>query len=135
MDIPMNQGNEIIKTILIVDDEDHVRQSFFNYFEDHEWQVFSADSGESALELLLKQSCSAAVVDMRMTGMDGETFIRHAIDKYPEMAFVICTGTPEFRVSEDILKKSCVADKVFAKPVINLSELEKTIKNLLANKK
>ncbi len=121
--------------ILIVDDEFHVRQSFCDYFEDHDWQVLAAESGESALSLLEKQSCIAAIVDIRMGGMDGETFIRQANIKYPEMIFVICTGSPEYKPSEDIQQKSCVADQVFAKPVTHIGELEKTVISLLPMEK
>jgi DNA-binding response OmpR family regulator len=56
-----------------------------NSFEDCGWQVFTAESGESALELLQNQSCPTAVVDIRMGGMDGETFIRKAYEKHPEI--------------------------------------------------
>lgn len=122
---------QIKKSILIVDDEDYIRQSFIDYFEDRHWLVFDAESGESALELLKTQICSAAVVDIRMTGMDGETFIRNASKKYPDMVFVICTGSPEYETSEDVLRLPNVANQVFGKPVIYIDKLENTIKEML----
>ncbi len=120
--------------ILIVDDELHVRQSFFDFFEDREWQVLSAESGETALDLLGKEACDAVVVDIRMRGMDGETFIRKASEQYPEMVFIICTGSPEYKASEDLLELPCVADHVFAKPVTDFHELENEITKLLSDK-
>ena len=120
--------------IMIVDDEPHVRQSFFDFFEDQEWQVLTAQSGEMALDLLEKQTCSAAVVDIRMGGMDGETFIRKASKKYPEMVFVICTGSPEYKASVDLLLFSCVADHIFTKPVTDIFKLKRTIIQLLSDK-
>lgn len=124
---------QIKKSILIVDDEEYIRQSFIDYFEDWHWLVFDAESGESALELLKTQICSAAVVDIRMTGMDGETFIRNASKKYPDMVFVICTGSPEYDTSEDILRLPNVANQVFGKPVIYMDKLENTIKGMLGS--
>lgn len=121
--------------ILIVDDETHIRQSFVDYFEDRGWIVISSQSGESALELLKTHTCSAAIVDIRMSGMDGESFIRETSEKYPDMVFVICTGSPEYEISDDILQLSTVADKVFSKPVIDADKLENTIQKLLAYKK
>ncbi|WP_020587987.1 response regulator [Desulfobacter curvatus] len=122
---------QIKESILIVDDEIYIRQSFIDYFEDRDWLVFDAESGESALELLKNQACSAAIVDIRMTGMDGETFIRNASKKYPAMVFIICTGSPEYETSEDIRQCPNVADQVFGKPVTNIDKLEITIKSML----
>lgn len=122
---------QIQKSILIVDDEDYIRQSFIDYFEDRHWLVFDTESGESALELLKTQACSAAIVDIRMTGMDGETFIKNASKKYPDMSFVICTGSPEYKTSEDILRLPNIANQVFGKPVIDIDKLENTIKEMI----
>ena len=122
---------QIKKSILIVDDEIYIRQSFIDYFEDRDWLVFDAESGETALELLKNQACSAAIVDIRMTGMDGEAFIRNASKKYPDMVFVICTGSPEYETSEDIRRLSNAADQVFGKPVTCIEKLENTIKEML----
>lgn len=119
------------KILLIVDDEFYIRQSFIDYFEDQEWQVFSAESGESALDLLQSQPCPAAIVDIRMVGMDGETFIRKAYEKYPKMIFLICTGSPEYEASEDLRQLPCVANRVFSKPISDIGKLEKVISDLL----
>lgn len=123
------------KKILIVDDEPNIRQSFLDFFEDRDWQVFSTDSGEAALEVLETQPCNAAVVDIRMGGMDGETFIRKAYEKCPEMFFVMCTGSPEYKAPEDLKKSPCVCDQIFGKPVINMGELEQKILNFHQFKK
>lgn len=126
---------QIKNSILIVDDELYIRQSFIDFFEDRDWLVFDAESGENALELLKTQISSAAIVDIRMTGMDGETFIRNASKKYPDMIFVICTGSPEYEPAEDIRQCPNVAAQVFGKPVTNIDTLEKTIKDMLADKR
>lgn len=122
---------QVNKSILIIDDELYIRQSFICYFEDREWMVFDAESGESALERLKTQICSAAIVDIRMIGMDGETFIRNVSKKYPDMVFVICTGSPEYETAEDILQLPNVAKHVFGKPVTSIDKLEDEIKGML----
>ncbi|MEJ2156538.1 MAG: response regulator [Desulfobacteraceae bacterium] len=119
------------KIILIVDDELHIKQSFSYFFEDREWQVFTADSGEAALELLKTMTCSVAIVDIRMRGMDGESFIRIASERYPSMFFVVCTGSPMYEISEDLIQLPCVVDKVFGKPVMDMNGLEETILRLI----
>ncbi|MGD9686629.1 MAG: response regulator [Desulfobacter sp.] len=125
---------QIKKSILIVDDEIYIRQSFIDYFEDRDWLVFDAESCEAALEMLKTQVCSAAIVDIRMTGMNGETFIKNASKTYPDMVFIICTGSPEYEKSEDIIQLSNVADQVFGKPMICIDKLEETILCMFAGK-
>ena len=41
-----------MKTILILDDEQAVRESFSDYFEDRQWHTILAESGEQALKLI-----------------------------------------------------------------------------------
>ncbi len=123
--------SEFMKTILILDDETFIRQSFVDYFEDSLWQTLQAKSGEQALELLKKESPNGAIVDIRLRGMDGDAFIREACKKRPKMGFVICTGSPEYDIPVDLLKLPCVSNNVFRKPVTNMAELEKNMLHII----
>ncbi len=118
-------------SILIVDDEHYVRQSFVFYFEDRLWDASSVESGEEALDRLASRACDAAVVDIRMGGMDGESFIRKASGLYPGMVFVICTGSPEYRISDEFLANPRISNRIFSKPVTCIDELEETVLGLL----
>ncbi len=124
---------ESMKTILIVDDETFIRQSFADYFEDHLWRPLQAESGERALEILEKESPGGAIVDIRMGGMDGNAFIREAHEKNPTMVFVICTGSPEYDVPVDLRKRARVSSHLFRKPVADMGELEKEIRRLISD--
>lgn len=116
-----------VKTILFVDDEIYIRQSFADYFEDNNWITLQAESGEAALDILEKESPDGAVVDIRMGGMDGDLFIRKALEKKPNMGFVICTGSPEYSIPVDLMEQSCVSDCLFRKPVTNMTALEREL--------
>lgn len=121
-----------MKTILILDDEQVVRHSFVDYFEDNLWRVFQAESAEDALVLLETMPSNAAIVDMRLPGMDGNAFIRQAHHRYPEMVFVICTGSPEYRVPDDLLLLSRVSSRLYRKPVKDIGEIEREVIKLMA---
>jgi len=123
--------DESIKKVFIVDDEANIRQSFVDYFEDHLWQTLQADSGEQALKILDKDTADAAIVDIRLPGMNGDVFIRKASEKNPEMVFVICTGSPEYRIPDDLLKNSHVSGDILWKPVTNINKIEKELLRLL----
>jgi len=123
--------NTNIKTVLIVDDEKYIRQSFVDFFEDRLWRPLAAKSGEQALEILDNVAPHGAIVDIRLAGMDGDTFIREAYRKRPETAFVICTGSPEYDVPADLLELSCVSEQIFRKSVTDLYSLEQHILELI----
>lgn len=124
---------EKMKAILIVDDEPFIRQSFADYFEDRLWCTLQAESGEQALELIEEDSPDVAIVDIRMNGMDGNTFIRKAHIKNPNMAFVICTGSPEYKIPEDLKKIPSVSKHILKKPVIGMNEMEKVLLQIIAD--
>lgn len=124
--------NEPMKTILIIDDEEVVRESFAYYFEDRLWRCIMAESGEEALDILDEVSPDCAIVDIRMGGMDGNTFIREANPRRPKMACVICTGSPEYNIPDDVLSLPNVSEIVFKKPVTKMSELEVELLRLIA---
>ena len=116
-----------MRKILILDDEQTVRQSFVDYFEDRLWLPIQAESAEQALALLEQESVAAAIVDMRLPGMDGNSFIREACRRGHSMAFLICTGSPEYCVPDDLLARPCVSKQLFRKPVNDIEALEREL--------
>lgn len=114
-----------MKDILILDDEQTVRQSFVDFFEDQMWQTVQAKSGEEALELLEKGAHpKAAIVDIRLPGMDGDAFIREVCSRKYVMSIVVCTGSPEYEIPDDLKALLCVSNRVFRKPVADFNALE-----------
>ncbi len=119
--------SEPTKSVLILDDDETVRQSLAGFFEDRGWRVLSSGTAEEALELLERESAAGAVVDIRLPGMDGNEFMRAACGTHPRLAYVICTGSPEYLPPGDVAALSQVSGKVFAKPVVDLSALEQEL--------
>lgn len=84
-------------SILIVDDDLHLRQSFEKLLTQEEHSVKTAASGESALPIVLSEDFDLVIMDIRLPGMNGlETFkeIRH---RQPLLPVIIMTafGTTE----------------------------------------
>jgi len=122
------------KSILVVDDESFVRQSFADFLEDNLWETHQAESGEAALEILSGVKISAAIVDIRLGGMVGDEFIRRALHLYPQMVFLICTGSPEYHIPSDIFDSERVSPILFKKPVSRMSELDVELSRLIGHK-
>ncbi len=116
-----------MKTILILDDEQDVRNSFADYFEDCLWLSVQAESAEEALDMLATESPDAAIVDVRLPGMDGNDFIRKACQYSPKTVFVICSGSPEYLVPPDLMELPCVSNRLFKKPVTRMADMEKAV--------
>lgn len=120
-----------MKTILILDDEEVIREAFTAYFEDNLWIPLQAGSAEDALSLLKTESPSAAIVDIRLPDMSGGDFIREALLIKPKMAFAICTGSPEYLVPVDLQTEVQISQRIFKKPVTKLFELEAELLRLI----
>ena len=127
--------DEFMLKVLIVDDEQYIRASFADYFEDHGWQTLIAHSGEQALEILERESPDGATVDIRLPGIDGNEFIRQALQKNSKMVFVVCTGSPEYDIPEDLLKNFRVSDDTLQKPVVNMALMERQLLRLMEHVK
>jgi two-component system nitrogen regulation response regulator NtrX len=86
--------------ILIVDDEEGIRQSLKGVLEDEGYKVAAVESGESCLDTLRRRSFDVILLDIWLPGMDGlETLekIREAEDA-PEIIIISGHGTIETAV-------------------------------------
>lgn len=63
-------------TILIVDDDHHLRQGFARLLTEEGYAVHAASSGEQALDMVKECLPHCVVMDIRMPGMDGLTALR-----------------------------------------------------------
>ena len=79
-------------SILIVDDERIVRESFFHWFEKSGHMVDTASSGSKALEKLEKLPFELLFVDIKMPGMNGIELLGRVKEEYPDTIVIIMTA-------------------------------------------
>ena len=86
-----------MNSILIIDDDDQLRNSFKKLLSEEDYKVDGAASGEAGLNIVKKEVPDLVILDMRLPGMNGlETF--QAIRKIePKLPVIIMTafGTTE----------------------------------------
>ncbi len=86
-----------MNSILIIDDDDQLRNSFKKLLAEEGYKVESAASGEAGLNIVKNESLDLVILDMRLPGMNGiETFKKiHEIE--PKLPVIIMTayGTTE----------------------------------------
>ena len=80
------------KTVLIVDDEPSLRMLIRAVLESDGWVVHEADSGERALEILPGLELNAALIDMRMNGMDGMALLKELNTVVPGLPVIMLTA-------------------------------------------
>ncbi|MDC7217540.1 MAG: sigma-54 dependent transcriptional regulator, partial [Spirochaetales bacterium] len=80
------------KNVLIVDDEPSLRLLIRAVLESDGWNVHEAQSGEQALEMLPGLILNAALIDMRMEGMDGMTLLKELNTIMPGLPVIMLTA-------------------------------------------
>jgi two-component system, NtrC family, response regulator AtoC len=78
--------------ILIVDDEEIVRESLSAWLEKDGYTLASAPDGETAIDRIAKERWSILLVDLKMPGIDGLQVLEEAKKVQPEAAAVIMTA-------------------------------------------
>lgn len=115
--------------ILIVDDEELLRDNLARFFTRKGFEVQQAGSGNEALNVLEKGNVDVIVTDMRMADGDGLHLYRNSRHLSPIPIFIFLTGFSETS-EEDLLKMQGV-HSVEHKPVEKKALLAK-IQTLLS---
>ena len=108
-----------MSNILIVDDEEGIREALSGALTDEGYAVSSVDSGEACLDLLRKTAFDVILLDIWLPGIDGlETLEKiRAVDNAPEVVMISGHGNIETAVratklgAYDFLEKPLTLDK------------------------
>lgn len=118
------------KTILIVDDDDILRNTLARGLRNDGFYVLTANSAENATDVLNRISVDAIVLDRMMTGMDGLSFLkqlRASGNQTPTIMLTAMTG------SENAIDGlSGGANDYLAKP-FQIRELILRLNNMIKN--
>ena len=79
-------------SILVVDDEQGIRQSLRGVLEDEGFTVDTAESGEDCLRLFDKRVYSCVLLDIWLPGIDGLETLKRLRANYPGIAVVMISG-------------------------------------------
>jgi DNA-binding NtrC family response regulator len=118
--------------ILIVDDEEIVRESLGSWLGDDGYEVGVAENGARALARLPEKDWNLAMVDLKMPGMDGIELMDEIRKVKPEMIVIIMTAYATVDTAVQAMKKG--AYDYIVKP-FNPEDLSMTIRKIIEHQK
>ena len=116
-------------TILIIDDDGAVRQSFADHLEDLDYRILTAENGRIGLEIFHRQGADLVLVDLRMPEVDGLEVLAHIRQTSPDTPLIVVSGTGVIADAVEALRQG--AWDYMLKPIQDLSILTHAIENTL----
>ncbi len=92
------------ETLLVIDDNEALRESVANYLEDLEYRVLSAENGRVGLEIVAREHPDLVLTDLRMPEMGGLEVLKRAKKISPGMPLIVISGTGNMADSIQALK-------------------------------
>ncbi len=111
--------------LLIVDDEQDVREFARSFFRKRSIDVFIASGGKEALEIISTQRPDLVLLDVRMEGLNGIEVMRELKRLNDNTRVIMVSGLEDDRIVEE--SKTLGALDFIHKPLV-LEELEKVVK-------
>ena len=102
------------ETILVIDDDQDLRESIVEILEDNDFTAIGCESAEIALQKIKIQLPVLVVVDNMMPGMGGMAFISLIKNDYPSIKIIMITAFST--VDNAVAAMKSGADDYLAKP-------------------
>lgn len=108
--------------ILVIDDEDFVRETIKDYLIDSSFEVCSASDGEEGIRVFEKEKPDAVLVDLNMPRMDGFEVLKRINSINEDVPVIVVSGAG---LIQDAIKAVRVGAWDFVtKPILDMNILE-----------
>ncbi|MFN2571477.1 MAG: HD domain-containing phosphohydrolase [Gemmatimonadales bacterium] len=81
-----------IVTVLVVDDEEPIRNALRKYLKQQQFEVYAAASADEALQQLRLHKIALMLSDIRMPGTSGVDLVPQALEIEPDLAILMLTA-------------------------------------------
>jgi len=125
------------KKILLVDDDEWIRDSLTLYFDTEGCQMIAVKTAEEGMELLKQQDYDIILLDYKLPGIDGLTFSREIQDIRPDAIKILITAYKNKKVVSEAANVGIqdLIDKPFTIKTIEDSMLRLIQRNEKKNQK
>jgi DNA-binding NtrC family response regulator len=96
-------GKEDVR-ILVVDDEDYMREIMRRALEDSGFQTDEASDGSNALAMVRQYPYDVIITDLRLPNVPGERVMQEALAIFPETIVIIMTGYGNIQTAVDAIR-------------------------------
>ncbi|WP_432823787.1 sigma-54-dependent transcriptional regulator [Trichloromonas sp.] len=117
-----------MKSILIVDDEESIRESLQGILQDEGFRTISAENGEQGIALLRDEIPDLVLLDIWMPGMDGIETLRKIREVCPEQLVIMMSGHGTI---ETAVKATKLGAYDFIEKPLSLEKLLLSVQNAL----
>lgn len=112
--------------ILVIDDDDAVRDSLGLYLVEAGYEVFEARDGAEGLELFFEHLPDVVLCDLRMPNVDGMSVLKQLSERAPGTPIIVISGAG---VMSDVVEALRLgASDYFIKPIGDMEVLEHSIR-------
>ena len=116
--------------LLVVDDEAEICDFLKSFFEDRQFEVQTAQSGERALEIIESFRPQVMLLDIKMGAVDGLTVLRKVKEKDPRIKVIMVTALETTEKIEEAMRLG--AANYITKP-LSLEYLENDVREKVAH--
>ncbi|MGB9714680.1 MAG: response regulator [Candidatus Bathyarchaeales archaeon] len=114
--------------ILVVDDDENIREVLKTILEEEGYSVDMAKNGKEAIRKTNEKFYNLALIDIRLSDMEGTELLTKIKDTLPKMRKIIVTGYPSLQNAIEALNKG--ANAYVLKP-FDMNKVLKTIREQL----
>ncbi len=117
-----------MKKVLIIDDEEDIREILAEFCEILGVVPIIATNGNEALQLFEREDVNLIISDIKMPDMDGFEFVNKIREKNKNIPIAICSGFIDEKNKKRIFQ--CGANYYLEKP-FKLEQIKEIISNIL----
>lgn len=116
--------------LLVVDDESEICDFLKMFFEDRDFDVHTAQSGEAALREAEVFRPQVMLLDIKMGNVDGLSVLKKVKENFPRTKVIMVTALETTEKIEEAMRLG--ADNYITKP-LSLEYLENDVREKIAN--
>jgi putative two-component system response regulator len=119
--VPLSEGSV---SVLVVDDEEPIRNALKKFLTQQGYEVATAGSGDEAIKILQRQKIACMLLDVRMPGRSGIDLVPQVMELEPSIAILMLTAVNDATTAALCMQRGAM--DYLTKP-IDLSDLARAI--------
>jgi two-component system response regulator RegA len=96
------------KTIILIDDDEIFCQALSRAITKYGWQVYTAHNGEQGMDLAKTYLPNYAIIDLKMPGASGLTFIKRLLQINKDIKIIMLTGYASIATAVEAIKLGAI---------------------------